>query len=269
MTDIRAEQPPSQGSLWLAFRIQLRVIGALILRELHTRYGRDNVGYLWLIGEPLMLGSVIALLHSGQAAHDGINPVAFTVLGYCIFIMFRGIVNRSEGAYESNLPLLYHNMVTMFDIAVARALLEQAGTFLSFLILLCVVVALGYTTWPVRPLYLILAIALIFWLSFGISLIVVAATYENTLVEKVVHPFTYFMIPLSGSFYQVAWIPQPYRDALAWVPLPHIFEIARYGMFRGMTLEYADFDYVIGFCLVLTLIGLLMMSTSRRRIHLP
>jgi capsular polysaccharide transport system permease protein len=265
MTSIAAAPKPS---FWLGFKVQMRVIGALLLRELHTRYGRDNVGYLWMVGEPLMLGGVIALLHSGQAPHDGVNPVAFTVIGYCIFIMFRGIVNRSDGAYEGNIPLLYHRMVTMFDVSVARALLEAAGTFMSFVILSSIITLLGYTTLPARPLWLLLGIFYVLWISMALSLIVVAATYENTLIEKVVHPFTYFMIPISASFYQVQWVPQPYRDALLWIPLPHMFEIARYGQFADMTLEFVDIPYVTGVCLVLTLIGLLMMSTSRRRIHL-
>lgn len=51
-----------------AISIQARVIGALILRELHTRYGRENIGYLWLVAEPLMLGTVISLLHNQGAA---------------------------------------------------------------------------------------------------------------------------------------------------------------------------------------------------------
>ena len=251
-----------------SLHVQLRVIGAVIMRELHTRYGRDNIGYLWMIGEPLILGSVIAILHSGQPSHDGLNPVAFTVVGYCIYIIFRGIVNRSEGAFESNIPLLYHSMVTMFDITIARALLEFCGTLLSFLVLLTVVNLLGYAELPVHPLYLMMGIGYVFWISTAISLIVVASTYENAIMEKLVHPFTYFMIPLSGAFYQIGWIPQPYRDYLTWVPLPHMFEIVRYGQFPGMTLEYVDFTYITGFCLLLTMIGLLLMSTSRNRIHL-
>ncbi|GGE88993.1 ABC transporter permease [Sphingomonas prati] len=255
-------------SLWTGLAIQLRVIGALVLREMHTRYGRDNIGYLWLIAEPLMLGSVIALLHSGAASHDGFNPVAFTVTGYCIFIMFRGIVNRSEGAFESNVPLLYHQQVTMLDVTIARAVLEFAGTFLSFVILLSLIIALGYTTFPPRPLWLILAIGYMFWISLAVSLVIVAGTYENSALEKIVHPFTYFMIPLSGSFYQMVWLPPFYRDILLWVPLPHIFEMARYGMFRGTNLEFVDIVYLTGFCMVTTLIGLLLMNTSRQRIHL-
>ncbi|MFD1952420.1 ABC transporter permease [Sphingomonas arantia] len=259
---------PPRPSLWAGLAVQIRVIGALILREMHTRYGRDNIGYLWMIAEPLMLGSVIALLHSGSPAHDGVSAVAFTVVGYCIFIMFRGIVNRSEGAFESNVPLLYHHQVTMFDVTIARAILEGAGTFLSFLVLLIIVISLGYVGFPVRPLYLIMAIGYMLWISTALSLMIVAGTYENTALEKLVHPFTYFTIPISASFYQMAWLPKYYRDILGWIPLPHIFEMARYGMFPGMNLEYVDMTYLTGFCMVTTLLGLLLMNTSRERIHL-
>jgi ABC-type polysaccharide/polyol phosphate export permease len=150
---------------------------------------------------------VIALLHSGQATHDGLNPVAFTVIGYCCFIIFRGIVNRSEGTYEGNLPLLYHNMVTIFDVTLARTLLEAAGGFLAFLVLMVIINMLGYANLPLRPLWMLLGIVYVLWLAFGMSLMVVAGTYENHLVGRLVHPFTYFMIPLSGAFYQVAVDP--------------------------------------------------------------
>ena len=39
--------PPS--SLRRSATIQLRVIHALVMREVLTRYGRHNIGFLWLI----------------------------------------------------------------------------------------------------------------------------------------------------------------------------------------------------------------------------
>jgi capsular polysaccharide transport system permease protein len=35
------------GSLLRSFRIQRRVIGALIMRETFTRFGRENLGFAW------------------------------------------------------------------------------------------------------------------------------------------------------------------------------------------------------------------------------
>jgi len=36
-------------SLREGWRIQARVIGALMIRELNTRFGRDNIGFLWIM----------------------------------------------------------------------------------------------------------------------------------------------------------------------------------------------------------------------------
>lgn len=251
-----------------ALQVQLRVIGALIMRELHTRYGRDNIGYLWLIGEPLLFGSAIALLHTGSKSEGSINPVAFTVLGYCIFIIFRGVVARSEGSLEANAPLLYHKMVTVLDIVIARTVLEVTGCFMAFLVLLSIIIVLGYATLPVRPLYIILGVLLLSWFAFSLTLIITGATYEKQTLGRLVHPFTYLMMPLSGAFYEVSWLPQPYRDIVLWSPLPHIFEMVRYGQFLDGTLEFVDVGYVVGCCLFLTLIGLLTLNVSRRRIQL-
>lgn len=269
MTGSDSTLPRGQSTFLLGATMQARVIGALLMRELHTRYGRENIGYLWLIAEPMMLGIVIAALHSGQKAHEGqIDPVAFTVVGYTIFIMFRGIVNRSDGALEANLPLLYHRMVSVFDITLARALLEAAGTFMSFAILLSLTIMLGYASLPARPLYVFLAVGYVFWLSWAVSMVVTSITYESRLLGRLVHPFTYFMIPLSGAFFQMRWVPQPYRDMLLWNPFPHMFEILRYGQFETGTLQYVDFTYTTGACLVLTLWGIISVRMVRSRIHL-
>jgi len=248
---------------------QGRVIGALIMRELHTRYGRDNIGYLWLLGEPLMLAVVIALLHSGGSKSFGdINPVAFTVVGYTIFIMFRGIVNRSEGALESNLPLLYHRMVTVFDITIARSLLEAAGTVMAFAVLFAFCLIVGFTEFPPQPIFIFIGIICVFWMSLAVSLIITGVTYENRLLERFVHPMTYFMIPISGAFFRVGWVPRPLRDYLLYNPFPQMFEMIRYGAFEGCTLEFVEFQYIAACLLVLTFFGLLSVRAVTRRIHL-
>ncbi len=261
---------PRTNSAWDILATQARVIGALMMRELHTRYGRENVGYLWLVGEPMMLATVIASLHSSTHTAYGsdLKPLPFTVVGYTIFIMFRGIINRSEGAIEANGSLLYHRMVTVTDIVFSRALLEAAGTFLAYAVMIMLMTGLGWASPPVRPLYLMAAVGLMFWISLAHSLIIAGISHENRTVSRFIHPYSYFMIPLSGAFYQVEWIPHPYREALLWLPLPHIFELARYGQFRSANLDYFDAEYLIGICLIMTWLGLVSVKLLRKRIHL-
>lgn len=263
-------EPRPRPDLWTALVTQSRVIGALLLRELHTRYGRENVGYLWMIGEPMILATVIGGLHMAGSHNfytGDLRPLPFVVSGYTMFILFRGIVNRSEGGVEANAPLLYHRMVTVFDIVMARALLEFAGIFLTFFVLFTLLVCVGWASLPARPLMLIAAWGLMWWYCVGQSLIISAITYENRTVGRLIHPYSYFMTGLSGAFFQMAWIPHPYRDYLLWVPMTDIFELMRHGMFRSANLDFFFPVYTIGACLVLTWIGLVCVKNMRDKIH--
>lgn len=49
-------RPGGDGAVLHGLRVQLRVVGALTLRERGTRFGRDNLGYVWLFLEPALLG---------------------------------------------------------------------------------------------------------------------------------------------------------------------------------------------------------------------
>jgi capsular polysaccharide transport system permease protein len=259
----------NRGLVSRGFATQRRVIAALILREMHTRYGRDNIGYIWLVAEPMLLATVIGLMHLGQHTEytNAIPPVPLAILGYTIFIMFRGIVNRSEGAMEANAPLLYHRMVTVDDVVISRALLETGGGVANVFLMIALMIAVGFAEFPARPLFLLLAIFYQFWLSWGQSMLIVTISHDNRTIGRLVHMYTYFMIPLSGAFFQVEWLPQPFRSYLLWSPFPHMFELARYGMFEAANLDYVDFQYLTAWSLGLTLAGLCSLRILRRHIH--
>jgi capsular polysaccharide transport system permease protein len=250
--------------------IQRHVIGALILRELHTRFGRDNIGYLWIIVEPMILAFAVALIHMGSAARfaSGMRTVPFTLLGYCMFMIFRSIFLRGESALLSNQPLLFHRMVTIFDILLARAILDGAATVAAFVILLTGAVILGAADPPARLLVLMGAGLLMIWFSFALSMLVCALTHASLVAERLIHPITYILLPLSGAFYVLAWIPNPYRGWLAWFPMTQIFELARMGQFEEFDSPYVNVPYIIAWCLFLTLAGMTAIRRTRRHIHL-
>jgi capsular polysaccharide transport system permease protein len=262
--------PPAR-SFAAALKIQIRVIGALIMRELHTRYGRENVGYLWMFLEPMLLASVIGLMHyeTGHTAYGvDLKPLPFGVLGYTVFILFRGLVNRAEGMIEANAPLLYHRSVTVLDLVIARALLEFASVFATFVIIMTLIICIGMAEPPARPLYLMLGWVLMWWYCLGHSLLITAITYENRTIGRLVHPYSYFMTGLSGAFYQMKWLPEGVRQWAEWLPTTSIFETARYGYFESASDEYAYYGYVCAACLISTWVGLVLVRRLRDKIHL-
>lgn len=267
----RPRVPQPFASFIFAFLVQCRVITAVIMRELHTRYGRENIGYLWLIGEPMLLASVIGTLH-GAETHTpfggDMKPVPLAVLGYVTFILFRGITTRAEGGVEANAPLLYHRQVTVLDITLARALLEFFGSVATLIIIMSLLVVVGLADLPARPLIVFAAWGLMFFYALGHSLIIGAATYENRTLGRLVHPYSYFMVGLSAAFFQVKWIPHPYREWLGYIPLTSIFELVRYGWFESANLDYYYGSYLIFSTAFLIWSGLILISRLRSKIHL-
>ena len=251
-------------------RAQFRVFGSLILREINARYGRENIGFLWFVAEPLMFGSVIAMLHklNHQTNFSGdITALPFTIVGYSIFIIFRNIFNKSEGMIEGAAPLFYHRMVSVFDVVVSKMVVDVVGCIFAVAILLGFSASIGAAPLPYRPLQLLSAIGLMVWWTAGLTMIAASVVYRNEVIGRQVHVLSYFVIPVSGSFWQMSWLPVWLSDYLQWFPMPLIFEQARYGMFRSAPDRYVDPGYVALWCAGLTYTGILLLRRRRRTIH--
>jgi capsular polysaccharide transport system permease protein len=270
-----AQHPPvSHRRLpWIieGIRVQASVTGALLMRELHTRYGRRGLGYVWLFLEPLFLAVAVILIKTvvrHGREFPGIDPVPFTIVGYVNFMMFRSIFNRADGALEANASLLYHRMVTVWDLCFSRALLEALATAATFIIILTFAILLGHADVPARPFNLIAGFGMLWLWSFPLSLLICAWSYENATVSKFVHPISYILLPLSGAFYMVQWVPAAWRDELAYWPMAMAFEEMRYGMFDIATDQYVDMPYFMIVCMILLLLGLLSLRELRHRLTL-
>src|ERR1700691_279875 len=96
-----------------SLRIQRRVIHALLMREIITRFGRENLGVLWLVAEPMLFTLGVTTLWTGAGLHHGapIPIVAFAVTGYSSVLMWRNSASRACSAVLQNRQLLYHRNV--------------------------------------------------------------------------------------------------------------------------------------------------------------
>jgi capsular polysaccharide transport system permease protein len=268
MAEDRRNHPVRETALGMA--AQQRVIQALLLREMQVRFGRDNIGILWIIIEPMMFAITVTLMHaaSGFAQHGrGEDVYAFTVIGYCLFIIFRNIFNRAESAIHESLNLFYHRAVSPLDIVVAKSLVDMIGCTCAVVILLGFGIALDLCDWPARPLYLVAATVMIYWLTLGLSMLVAAYAHKHHFFGRLVHPFSYAMVPLSGAFVTMGFLPTWAREYMAWNPMMTIFEMARYGQFEVATDEYVYSTFAFAVCSALSYWGLLAMRRLRTQLH--
>ena len=255
-------------SLLGLFRVQERVIGALVLRELHTRYGRENIGFLWVIGEPILFCAGVAVLWTAiRPAHEhGVPMTAFVISGYVPLTMWRHCMFRAVKAFESNGSLLFHQQVTPLDIILARVVLEVAGSLMAGIIVTLCAMAVNFMDPPkdYGMLYLGLGFQILFCLAS--ALLVAALSEMSDLVEKSVQVFAYLAIPFSGAFTMADWLPPKFRWFLLWSPSVNNLEMIRGGQFGHSVRPHFNIPYDLSATALMILLGLFLTLGIRRHI---
>jgi capsular polysaccharide transport system permease protein len=246
--------------------IQLRVIGALLIREIHTRFGRENLGFGWIIAEPLVFALPVLGMWSlirGKVEH-GVPMMALLWSGYLPLLLFRHIGARTLMFVRVNAGLLYHRQVTILDLFAARALLEilsnLAATIFSFVLLF----ALGVLEWPRNLPMFYLGYFYMTWWSVSVGLIIGGLSERSDLVEKIWLPISYMYMAVSGFFYLAAWLPPAIRGWALLQPSLQSYELLRAGLFGNTVRTYGDPVYLSLVCAVLTLIGLVLVRETRK-----
>ncbi len=250
------------------FGLQSRVIWALMMRELHTRFGRENIGFLWIVGEPALFCFGVAIMWTAiRPAHEhGIPITAFVITGYVPLTMWRHCVGRSVKAFESNGSLLFHGQVTPLDIILARNVLEIYGALMAGFAVGAAAMLLGYMDVPrdFGLLYAGLAYQALFCLAC--ALILAPLSEMSEIVEKVIGAIMYLSIPFSGAFTMVDWVPKNFQSILLWFPSVHALEMIRGGQFGPSVHPHYDFVYTTWCNAVMILIGVSLVLRSRKHI---
>jgi capsular polysaccharide transport system permease protein len=257
---------PPESSLGESFRIQLRVIGALLIREALTRYGRHNIGFLWLFAEPMLftLGVTAIMNISGVTKGGGINVTEFVLTGYSCLLLWRNMPNRCVMALPPNYDLLFHRQVKPVDIFLSRCILEGAGATISFFVLAVMFHSLGLVRAPHDILKVFGGWMLLMWYAFAVALLVGAVSERTEIVEKVWHIVQYLMIPLSGSFVMLQALPPEIRSFMLWIPTVSCAEFVREGYFGSVITSYYDVGYVMVFNAVVLLLALVQIRVVSR-----
>lgn len=250
------------SSPWQNFRrswtIQVRVIYALILRETLTRYGRHNIGFLWLFAEPMLFTVGVTILWTAtRSVHGSSLPIAaFALTGYSSVLLWRNMPSRCIGSLAPNLSLLYHRNVRPLDIYLSRLILEPAGATMSLVFLSLFFYFVGWIELPENVLQVVGGWIMLTWFGFALALFLGALSEASETVEKLWHPAAYFMFPLSGAAFLLDSLPQNARDILLYLPMVHGVEYLREGWFGSRIVAHYDMGYMAMVNTALSLLGL-------------
>jgi ABC-type polysaccharide/polyol phosphate export permease len=257
-----------RNSLAHSWEIQRRVIGALFIREILTRFGRHNIGFLWLFVEPMLFTVGVTLLWlSFHNMHGSNLPItAFAVSGYSSVLLWRNMPSRCIMAIEPNLSLMYHRYVKVIDIFLARLLLEGAGATLSFIFLTLFFSYMDWMELPEDVLKVAFGWIMLAWFGCALAIFLGCLAEETELVEKLWHPVSYFLLPVSGAAYIVDALPHDFQRIVLLLPLVHGVELVREGFFGSQVRAHYDMGYLALINTILTFSAFVLLQRIGRKV---
>ena len=245
-----------------------RTVGALILREMSSTYGRSPGGYVWAVLEPvgaiLVLSLAFGLLLRSPSL--GTSFLLFYSTGFMPYRMYQDIENKVSSSLSYSRPLLAYPRVTWLDAVLARLLLNAlTSTMVFFLVVTGILLSIDSRT--VLDIGAI-AVALLIMASTGLGVGLMNAVLKGLFPvwKQVWAIVSRPLLIASGIFFIYEDLPGFAQDFLWWNPLIHGTGLARTGFYPTYDASYVSLTYAFGLPFTLIALGLLLMRGHYKKV---
>lgn len=241
-----------------ALEIQLDVLGALMLRDIRTRFGGTMWGYSIAVGWPcahvLVITGFYALRHMPTPLGDSI--VLFAVSGLSPYIIMNYASRKMMEGPLQNKQLIYFPQVKFFDVVMSRALVEICTSSLSIFLVFFIAACCGAQIVPYDAFAfcesMLLALGLA--LSIGFLNVFISQMFPPWMIGAIVPTLIIYFT--SGAFFMTESMPAIIYEYVQWNPLMHVVKICRSSFYPGYGTD-ASILYVLMVSGALAMIGLL------------
>lgn len=248
--------------------LQIRIIHALILREILIKFGTRKLGYLWIIAESLVqvviFGGIKYFL--GITMIKGVHFIPFLVTGIIPFIYFRSTVLKTMAGVRANRGLLALAQINFLDLFYARYILETATYIVVFIVALIITNSFIIDIHIKDLLTVAYCFFLLGFLGFGLGLIFSVAVSLFDSVRVFINIYLRVLYFSSGVLFSLSIIPQEYWGIIALNPLVHGIEALRSSFFIDYyaTDTFLNLKFVLVSALSLNLIGFLLVKRMKK-----
>jgi capsular polysaccharide transport system permease protein len=250
------------------WEIQKSVVFAIFVRELKTRFGQFQLGYLWAILEPLSMIVILSAVRTlfGTSDIAGLSFPVFFAAGILTYLLFNHVLMSALSAVESTLALFNYQRVKPIDVVIARALLELLIAVGTSLVIFPGLYLIGFTFSWNHTLQAVLILTLLFVMSLGLGLIlsVIGPLWQETkkIIPVVIRPLFF----ISGIFFSANMLPEGLRGIALINPLLNFTELMRGAMFTEYQSHEGSLFYVLCWAVGSLLTGLCLYRIFRVRI---
>jgi len=236
---------------------RLRVIAALVIREMGTKFGRSAGGYAWAIAEPL--GGIVLLAIAFSLALRtpplGTSFMLFYATGIVPFSMFNTLSKAVAGSVSSNRGLLNYPVVTLLDAVIAKLLLNLITLSIVAIILFVGIIVIFdlHVGLDLGAVVAAMVLAAVLGLGVGTMNCVLFGFFPTW--KNVWAVLTRPLFIVSGIFFTFESVPAQFQKVLIWNPLVHVIGVMRAGFYSTYDPAYVSYAYVLGIALGLFVVG--------------
>ncbi|QRG05280.1 ABC transporter permease [Xanthobacter dioxanivorans] len=249
-----------------ASAMHARVVGAVIMRDLQTRFGTGYLGFLLGLIMPLghlTIAMVITAL-LGRPAPLGSNTIVFLMTGVLPFIIWLYTHRQIMTTIAQNRPLLNFPNVDIFDLFMARIIVEIANSTLVVTIVISSIFfvedAIFIDNWPRFISGLIYA-----WM-LGVGTGIIFGCFSNIthiafILGNILGPLLW---ATSGVFFLPDELPEKLGNIIFFNPLAQIICDVRVAYYAEFTSSFLDIYFINYSILIIFFSGMALVPIMRR-----
>lgn len=228
--------------------LSLRVLFAMIMREMNTRYGRTWGGYVWAVIDPV---GMIALLSLAFSQFIHLPPLGnsfplFYATGYVPFHFYMETSSNTSSAVTFNKSLMHFPAVTPLDAVIARFILSILTLVVVMVFVFVGISVLTESSGSFDFGQILLAVSLAALLGLGIGTLNCVLFSFFPVWQRVWTVINRPLFLISGVFFTFESMPAAIQSILWFNPLIHVVGIMRKGFYASYDGAYISHLYVLG-----------------------
>ncbi len=235
----------------------------LTIVELKNKYQNTALGFFWSILGPFLLATVLYFVFSNVFWQEE-NFAVNVLIGIMAWRFFAAGTMSSLYSIVGKPSLVTKVYIPRKILTLSTALSVLISSTLEFIILLPIIFVLTGGI-PVTVLLFPLVSLLYFWLIFGASLVLAALFVYFRDLNQIWDVVIFSGFFLSPIVYPLSRIPDSYMTYYMLNPITRFIIMYREVMIAGNLPSIGSLIVVIGWCVILFIIGNLVFNKLQRR----
>mgnify|MGYP001766226748 CR=1 FL=1 len=249
---------------------QGRILVALMLRDIRTRFFGKAWGFLiaiaWPLSHILILLGIYALL--GRSAPYGESTALWFATGIIPFMAFSYMSRFISLGVLMNRPLLTYPVVFVMDIIFSRAVVEALSAVVVVVIVCSLFWIMGIEFMPALPVEAVEALLASMLLGLGVGVVSAVVT---GIIPYWATGYGLLMIVLwitSGVVFVPSALPENLKNIIFYPPVLHCVEWMRSAYYDDYGLGMLDKKYLLWWGGGALFVGMAMERLFRGRVML-